>query len=256
MVIYKTNIGINYLYELAIAEGEGFGTAYEYFVKINLLNNLLSGREIRNILTAGLPEKYGFGLDALLFAQLRKSSLSVVDERREVLDKFIQLQSVLCAKNILSIDKIEISHIGDLGDLKLSRHFDIAISCAVVQRIKKEARRNYVNQLFDSSDSAIIYAPNNSNNAHLKITGLSSISKAEALLWCTNLKDHIIHREIGFIDTPPFPPGIKSIAALKKRNVWLTKLICTGLAAWHYLDYALPGFFKRWFSHIIYLYVF
>lgn len=203
MVFYKKNIGIDYLYGLAAEEGEGFGTAYEYFVKINLLNNLLAGREIKNILIAGLPEKYGFGLDALLFAQLLGSSIFVVDERDEILDKFIKLQSVLRTKNLLSIDKMEINHISDFGNLQLERHFDIAISCAVVQRIKKEARCNYVNQLFDSSYSAIIYASNNENTAHLEITGLSSISKAEALLWCANLKGHSFHREI----TPPFPPG-------------------------------------------------
>ena len=254
MVICKKNIGIDYLFELATEEGEGFGTAYEYFVKINLLNNLLAGREIRNILIAGLPEKYGFGLDALLFAQLWQSAVFVVDERGEILDKFIKLQSALRTKNLLAIDKMEVNHIGDFGNLKLDRHFDIAISCAVVQRIKKEARCNYINQLFDSSDSAIIYAPNKDNNGHLKITGLSSISKAEALLWCTNLKGHSIRRKIGFIDTPPFPPGVKSNVVSKKTNIGLTKFICGGLEVWHYLDLALPEFFKRRLSHIIYLY--
>lgn len=121
-------------------------------------------------------------------------------------------------------------------------------------RRNNEARYNYINQLFDSSDSAIIYAPNNDNSAYLEITGLSSISKTEALLWCTNLKGHTVCRKIGFIDMPPFPPGVKTVVASRKRNLGLKKFICKGLEAWHYLDSALPELFKRHFSHIIYLY--
>jgi len=43
------------LYSLALAEGEGLGTAYEYYVKIRLIMKVLKGFVPRSVLIYGLP---------------------------------------------------------------------------------------------------------------------------------------------------------------------------------------------------------
>ena len=75
------------LYQIALAEKEGLGTAYEYFIKINLLNKLLNGKKLKKILVYGLPERYGFGFDSLVLAYIHGASLVIVDERQDVLDR-------------------------------------------------------------------------------------------------------------------------------------------------------------------------
>ncbi len=60
---------IKALYALALAEGEGMGTAYEYYAKRLILGRWLAERpRPASILIAGLPQKYGASLDLLLLA--------------------------------------------------------------------------------------------------------------------------------------------------------------------------------------------
>ena len=60
---------IKSLYPLALAEGEGVGTAYEYFAKrLHLARWLKGTKPPQHILIAGLPEKYGASLDFMLLA--------------------------------------------------------------------------------------------------------------------------------------------------------------------------------------------
>jgi hypothetical protein len=71
---------------LALAEGEGVGTAYEYFAKRLALGRWLKqvGRPVR-MLVAGLPQKYGSSLDFLLLAEELGAEVTVVDERPSAL---------------------------------------------------------------------------------------------------------------------------------------------------------------------------
>jgi hypothetical protein len=87
------SISIKSLYALALAEGEGVGTAYEYYAKRLTLARWLKqvGRPVR-MLVAGLPQKYGSSLDFLLLAEELGVAVTVVDERPFALDK---LQSSL-----------------------------------------------------------------------------------------------------------------------------------------------------------------
>jgi hypothetical protein len=87
------SISIKSLYALALAEGEGVGTAYEYYAKRLALGRWLKqvGRPVR-MLVAGLPQKYGSSLDFLLLAEELGVAVTVVDERPFALDK---LQSSL-----------------------------------------------------------------------------------------------------------------------------------------------------------------
>ena len=75
---------IKELYTYALAEGEGVGTAYEYFAKRLVLNRWLSSLSIpKRILIAGLPEKYGCSFDFWLLAKEWQAELVIVDERED-----------------------------------------------------------------------------------------------------------------------------------------------------------------------------
>jgi hypothetical protein len=76
------NYSIKDLYALALAEGEGMGTAYKYYVKRLILRRFLDGRlQPRSILIAGLPEKYGASLDFVLLGSELGATITVVDDR-------------------------------------------------------------------------------------------------------------------------------------------------------------------------------
>src|SRR5260370_7161182 len=80
---------IKSLYRLAFAEGEGIGTAYEYFAKRLVLSKWLDGHaRAKRVLIAGLPQKYGSSLDFLLIAQeLGAAEIFVADDRPGALEK-------------------------------------------------------------------------------------------------------------------------------------------------------------------------
>src|SRR2546425_1279534 len=80
---------IKSLYPLALAEGEGVGTAYEYFAKRLVLRRWLANcQTVRRVLIAGLPEKYGSSLDFLLVAEeLAAAEVVIIDDRQAFLDK-------------------------------------------------------------------------------------------------------------------------------------------------------------------------
>src|SRR5262252_3111362 len=72
------------LYVYALSEGEGVGTAYEYYVKRRVMSPLL--RRLKpgaRILVAGLPEKYGTSLDFVLAGWERGARLLCADDRPE-----------------------------------------------------------------------------------------------------------------------------------------------------------------------------
>ncbi|HEX6383064.1 MAG TPA: hypothetical protein VF177_00200, partial [Anaerolineae bacterium] len=80
---------IKSLYTLALAEGEGVGTAYEYYAKRLVLSPWL--RQVRRpqrVLVAGLPQKYGASLDFLLLAAEVGAAVVVIDERPPAVAKF------------------------------------------------------------------------------------------------------------------------------------------------------------------------
>ncbi|HEY6459467.1 MAG TPA: hypothetical protein VIY73_04925, partial [Polyangiaceae bacterium] len=70
------------LYAYALAEGEGVGTAYEYYVKRRILDHALKGLDRgARILVAGLPEKYGTSLDFVVAGADRAAKVLLVDDR-------------------------------------------------------------------------------------------------------------------------------------------------------------------------------
>ena len=121
-----TNHAIKSLYPLALAEGEGVGTAYEYVAKRHVLRRWLGqvrGQLPRNlpgrVLIAGLPEIYGTSLDYLLLAAELGWPALVVDDRPAFLAKTEQAAAAAQAQtpNLLAGLQLQFQQVANVAHL-------------------------------------------------------------------------------------------------------------------------------------------
>jgi len=97
------NLTVKSLYPLALAEGEGVGTAYEYFAKRLALRRWLGKVPASpRLLIAGLPQKYGTSLDFFLLAAELGAQLTVADDRHWALEKAANAVASAQAQGLLS----------------------------------------------------------------------------------------------------------------------------------------------------------
>jgi hypothetical protein len=255
-----TSFSIKSLYALALAEGEGVGTAYEYFAKRLALAGWLKRLERpARLLIAGLPEKYGSSLDFLQLAQELGASVTVVDERPFALTK---LQSSLAAAQgagwltAVSPNLIPTTSLADLAELTDS--FDLAISSEVLQRLDEADRPRYVARLGELATAVALFCPNADNPAHTNLSGLHGLTLAQlqALFPTSDQRPATSHQPpaTGYIDMPPFPPGV--IRSEEQREQ-ATSGKFEAFAMWGLGYYAraekiLPTAVRRRQSHIVY----
>ena len=210
------NINIYYLYKVARVEGEGYGTAYEYYSKINFLINLLKKREISRVLIYGLPEKYGFSMDKLIiFGKILKvREIDIVEPRRERLDKFIRISKILKLDNYVNNIFIK-----ELHRFTPTKTYDLIVSTDVFHRLSHNEKKKYSETVIKKSKYYIIFVPN-------KKIGENEL---KTLFNDYNLFD--------YIDCPPFPSGKKIKRNEQKGNIKISlkdKLFLRVLLVWYY----------------------
>lgn len=251
-----TPFSIKSLYALALAEGEGVGTAYEYFAK-----RLALGRWLKRIpqplriLVAGLPEKYGSSLDFLQLAQELGTEVTVVDERPLALSK---LQSSLAAAQqegwltAVAPHLIPTTSLATLAEL--TGPFDLAISSEVVQRLAAAERRAFVARLRELATAVALFCPNGDNPAHTNLSGLSGLTLAELQALFSRLQPPLPSIHSGYIDMPPFPPGVIRSAAQREQATSgkLEQIAMWGLGYYARAEKWLPTAVRRRQSHIVY----
>jgi len=250
------SISIKSLYVLALAEGEGVGTAYEYFAKRLVLAPWLksAGRPAR-VLVAGLPEKYGSSLDFLQLAADLGAEVTVADERPFALQK---LQSSLAAAQregwltAVSPTYVAAASLAALDEVTGS--FDLCIASEVVQRLEPAARGPYVARLAELGTAVALFMPNGDNPAHTNISGLSGLTLAELQTLCANFQSPTTPLQTGYIDMPPFPPGITRSDEQREQatNGRMEALAMWGLGYYARLEKILPTAVRRRQSHIVY----
>lgn len=245
------NLSIKSLYTLALAEGEGLGTAYEYYAKRLLINGWLSqfSRPTR-ILIAGLPEKYGASLDFVELAAELEAEVIVVDDRPEALKRLEKGIDEVGSKGILDNLNWQPVMTTNLCSLKeIEGYFDLCLCCEVLQRLEIESRVEYISRLASLANYLALFVPNADNASHGNLSGLSG-------LYFEDLTSLFREKQsrIGFIDMPPFPPGItrsdeqrEEAATGKKESVAMR-----GLAFYARLERFLPRSIRRRQSHIVY----
>ncbi|MCA9982240.1 MAG: class I SAM-dependent methyltransferase [Anaerolineales bacterium] len=251
------SLTIKELYPLALAEGEGVGTAYEYFAKRLALRRWLGqGGEKTprpcHILIAGLPQKYGSSLDFFLLASELGAELTVVDDRPEAIAKgqrslaAAQEQGFLPALVPNWLTTADLPH---LPELTPAQPFDLVLSSEVLQRLAPPERSVFVARLGELSTAVGLFAPNADNEAHVGRSGLGGITLAE-------MQALVLHpaEPSTYIDMPPFPPGITRSDEQREQATSgrLEALAMWGLSWYARLEKWFPGRVRRAYAHIVY----
>lgn len=244
--------GVKWLYALALAEGEGVGTAYEYYVKRQLLRAWLRpAAPPRHLLIAGLPQKYGVSLDWALLAHDWGVQPVVVDDRPEALARFSQALSAAQAAALLpglTVDlrlTRDLTRLPELGEAA----FDLTLSSEVLQRLDPAGRAAYWQRVSALGQRQAFFAPNGDNAAHTTLSGLAGLTLDE-------IRASVAGRpaRTGYIDLPPFPPGVVRDAAQRDQasRGRLEALAMRGLAAYARIESLLPLRLRRRQAHIVY----
>jgi hypothetical protein len=249
---------IRSLYALNLLEGEGLGTSYEYYVKFRKLEKFVrTVRPLNKILIAGLPEKYGLSLDFFLLGRILSADIMVIDERADKIEEVQRVLEVLkhsknwrdCNVTFLQVEDLSDALRSDL----LDNHHDLALSCEVLQRLG-ESRSEYVSGLKKVSSNFSLFVPNQTNQAHTQISGLKGIRLKE-LIDLLQREQGIQISDHGYIDMPPFPPGIsRSKEERDRASKSLTgKILMKGLEIYSRMEKMFPRRFKEKKAHIVFV---
>jgi nucleoside-diphosphate-sugar epimerase len=234
------------LLPLALAEGEGVGTAYEYLAKWRAIRTTLPG--VRRMLIAGLPEKYGSSLDFVDLAAALDAELLVIDEREEALSK---LREAMLRAQLSPRVSFRCMAFESLADLSASS-FDIALSCEVLQRLDDDGRTRFVRNLVRVAGRVALFAPNADNGAHATRSGLKAITLGD-LHGVLRASGAAIERS-GFVDMPPFPPGL-TLSKEKRAQVKQSRfqsLALDVLGLYGRAEPVAPPTLKRRLAHIVF----
>jgi hypothetical protein len=252
------------LYALALAEGEGMGTAYEYYAKRRVLGRWLAGLPtVQSILVAGLPERYGASMDFVLLATELGARLTIIDDRPEALTRLTTaIQALRKIPAAPHVDTAAVAFVADLRTmLALQDTFDLALSSEVLQRLSPTGRISYVNRLGDCARRLALFAPNSDNQAHITISGLEGLSESELIKLMVDMKrirfPKSRNQVVGTIDMPPFPPGITRSEAQRAQATRgrSEALAMWGLEGFAYLEEWFPESLRRKKAHIVYTFL-
>ena len=241
---------INDYYLPAYLEGEGVGTAYEYFAKRRIIHKYIKGKTIRNILIVGLPEKYGYSMDFVILGDSISARITILEDRQAKIDKAKEIISELQSRKILSNNlNISFQKVDNFLNFKNAGIYDLVLTCETLQRI--ESPKDFVESYNKMSKIFIAFCPNGDNESHNTLSGLKSIPLSK-------LKKEVFQlipvKEYGYIDFPPFPPGIK-LSEEKRQNVnegWLQGIAMRILGMYCRMEPLYPSFLKKRFAHIVY----
>jgi hypothetical protein len=245
---------IKSLYPLALAEGEGVGTAYEYFAKRLVLSRWVAKVPcVRRLLIPGLPEKYGSSLDFLLLAQeMGVAELTVVDDRQRALDKI--RQSLAAAQAMGELTRVQPHYVPvtEMARLdELTADFDLCLGSELLQRLDNKNQKHYVERLAKLAPALALFAPNGDNPSHTNLSGLSGLGLTELRTLIGPLG---LPADIGYVDMPPFPPGLTRSTAQRSHatNGRLEAMAMRTLHQFARLERHFPLGWRRGHAHIVY----
>ena len=256
-------ISIKSLYALALAEEEGVGTAYEYFAKRLVLSNWLKQiARPHHILIAGLPQKYGYSLDWLQVAAELETAVTIIDERPDKLERMKAIVDQMQIQGWFTNLTPTYQPVPSLTELtEINGRFDLILSAEVMQRLGPEARQTFFNQLCGLAPALALFAPNEDNPSHTEISGLNGLHQGEldALRFRAQAYGVKVGKrgryQSGYIDMPPFPPGIVRSEAQREQATsgQLEAIAMWGLGYYARAEKLWPGFIRRRQAHIVYM---
>ena len=257
----KIEKSIKSLYTINLLEGEGVGTAYEYYAKLRKLRRFMNSIGTpRNVLIAGLPEKYGLSMDFFLLAQALGAETVIVDDRALALERAKRVICTLESKKLIADIKpsfVKVDHIAEVCDNSFYKSkFDLALSSEVLQRLNED-RAAYIARLRELATHFAIFAPNRGNESHAKLSGLRSVHLEELLKYCREGNSKVTIYDSGFLDMPPFPPGLSRSQEKREqaRSSRIEAILMKSLEIYSLCESILPEFIKAKIAHIVYVMV-
>jgi hypothetical protein len=246
------------LYPLALLEGEGMGTAYEYSAKLKVLQQVMAVIDpLQRLFVGGLPEDYGLDLDLALLATRYGCQTVVADDRMALLEAFaLALKSPPLA-GWVDPDRFEMRHLDTLarptrsGDVP----FQLWVTTSAIQRLDDSELAEYLAQVRATSRYSVLLVPNKDNKEHLSISGLDGFFLTDLVAACRQAG--LTVRQAGHLDVAPFPPGLQRSAEAKKRAASspVERFVMHGLEWWARSERFMPRFVKRRFGHIAYVFL-
>lgn len=244
---------IKSLYPLALAEGEGVGTAYEYVAKRQVLRRFLRERPAGTLLVAGLPEIYGSSLDYFLLAHELGLRLLVVDDQPDLLTKAEKaLRQAQTLGHLVGLSPT-FQQTPDLAGLAgVEAACGWVICNEVLQRFEPADRERYVERCATLAPVVTLFAPNGDNSAHTTQSGLAGLSLAELAAPSSRYAKESL--TTGYCDMPPFPPGVTRSAEQREQaeSGWIEAFAMWGLGRYAALERFFPAGWQRQRAHIVY----
>jgi len=257
----KIRRSIKSWYVINLIEGEGVGTAYEYYAKTRKLVKFINSIEKpKSILIAGLPEKYGLSLDFFLLGQALQAEIVVIDERHDALERAREALLALQSKKLfdgLKVTFLKTDRIAEFDDGRLIEgKFDIALTSEVLQRLG-DAKETYIDSLKRLAKNYVIFAPNRGNKSHANLSGLKSVYLMDLVKYCEKGQAKRAIYEYGFLDMPPFPPGLSrsKVKRMQAAESQVETFLMKGLEIYCLCEFLFPKFLKEKTAHIAYVMV-
>ena len=197
----------------------------------------------------GLPEKYGLDLGTVRFAAGCRCQMVVVDHRPQALAALEALSG-----EIKSRPKIELRPAASLAQPldEQALIFDLWVSTSAIQMLDSAGVLSYLDHVRRHARCAVLFAPNKDNGAHLTISGLDGFHLSQLVTLCARARLRVL--ESGYLDLPPFPPGIKRSEEAKAKAS--TSLLARGgmvaLEWWGRLERYFPRGLRRRYGHLVY----
>ena len=246
------------LYPIALLEGQGMGTAYEYSAKLKLLQRVVAAtRPPQRLLIGGLPEDYGMDLDFVLLAARYGCQTVVADDRMPLLESFSRALKSPPLAGLADPDRFEVHHLETLARPTRSDDapFDLWVTTSAIQRLNNGELAKYLTQVREKSRHAVLLVPNKANKEHLSISGMDGFFLPDLVATCRRAGLTVC--EASYLDVAPFPPGLQRSAEAKEKAVdsSVERFAMRGLEWWVRGERFLPHFIKRRFGHIAYVFL-
>jgi len=246
------------LYPIALLEGEGMGTAYEYSAKLKLLRRVVVATyPPRRLLIGGLPEAYGLDLDLALLAVRYGCQTVVADDRQPMLEAFAGALRSSPLSDLADPGQFEMRHLVTLACPTRPDEvpFDLWVTTSALQRLDGVELTEYLAQVREKSRHAVLLVPNKANKEHLSISGLDGFFLPDLVTACQQASLAVL--EAGYLDVPPFPPGLQRSAEAKEKAAGspVERFVMHSLEWWVRGERLLPRFLKRRFGHIAYVFL-
>ena len=250
---------LSFLKTITSLEDEGWGTAYEYLAKFYILEKIFKDNKFNKTLILGLPQKYGYSMDFVLYSIYKGAKkIYILESRNWKIKNFKNIVSKIEALLNLSLKKylqiLEVSSLMQVDSI-IKENVNITFSCEVFQKDKSLAKALF-KKASNISRYQATFVPNALNKSHKKISGLDTFYLGELTSFALNIQNIKI-LEKGYIDAPPVPAGITFRKESRSKKTYIDYLLSFLLNGWFFMvELKILKFLKylhKKQSHIVYL---